>query len=137
MWFELDPDNLDNFDFHQFLGALLADHQMFVLRLAPNDDGTAAMQKNEILFALSLLIRGLNPEDIVISSTLEVKPGFRAYRDSTTLFSNNPRYAFLRQFWDSIVQNFIDNNVQYGLNRFDDIDDWRTACLNAGVPRGL
>lgn len=137
MWFDLDEDSLDQFDFHLFLGALLADHQMFILRFAPNPDGSSRMEKNEILFAFSFLINDLDPNNIIISTTLEVKPGFRKKGQPPHLFTQNPEYEKLKLYWHFIVEQFKKNNVFYGIHKFNDIQDWRSSCVNGGVPPDL
>lgn len=119
-FFELDPSKYEEFDFHKFLGALIADHQLFIVR-------TEGMAKNEILFAFGFLQGAVLPQDVVIARS-GAKPG---ERNLGLIFTNNPDYIDLCEKLDKIFS--YHHNVMVGVHKFVEYNYWKQACIYGGV----
>lgn len=122
-YYELDPNKLDIFDFHLFLGALLADHKTFIIR-------KPGMEKNEVLFTFSLLDIGLSPSDIICG--LKTPPGFPSLGE--LYVSNEVDYHLLSEFWFAIQTFMWENNDASGFLRPRRAQDWKEFCQGAGIP---
>lgn len=125
-YYDLDPDHLNNFDFHLFLGALLADHQTFIIR-------KVGMEKNEVLFAFSLLDFDLLLETITSTTEMGVaRPGFRSLGGLFT--SDISDYHELSEQWFNIQRFMWMSNIMNGFSRVPaTIGDWRDICRSSGV----
>lgn len=117
-FFVIDPLDLDSFEFRKFLGALLCDNQIFIIR-------SEGMGKNEILLAFGLFEGGLYPFEVIIGR-IRVKPGFRRLG---ALYSNNPRYSALLVELGEIL-----SSMRFPIYRFEDYASWDSTCSLGGVP---
>ncbi len=127
-YYELDPANLGAFDFHLFLGGLLADHQTFIIR-------REGMEKNEALFAFSLLDIGL-PLETITSSVSGSRPGFPSLGGLFT--SDQLAHQQLSASWFNIQSFLFMNKMMNGLVAVPrTITEWRQLCQSSGVSTSL
>jgi len=137
-FFTLDPDHLDQFNFHLFLGALLADNQIFIVRAGIDSNGNPLMWKNEILFAFSFLTKDIFPELILRHKERAEKPSWAEYNNGFLYPHNLDEYIILNQLWSNVQESFIENQVFITSHRFNSHTDWYRACtMAAGLPPSL
>jgi len=136
-YFTLDLENLDQFDFHLFLGAMLADNQVFIVRAGIDSNGNPLMWRNEILFAFSFLTKDIFPDSILSDKTNAERPSWAEFNNGLLYPHNLNEYIILNELWSKVQENFIKNQVFISSHKFKSHLDWYRACIIAGLPPSL
>ncbi len=129
-YFELDFNNLDQFDFVLFLGAFLADEQTFVVK-------TEGMEGNEFLFAFNAASGTIDIGDIHPSlRSDEVKPCSMEDFNAGLRWADEGAHTDLATLFDSIMDAFKKDNF-VTVHRYNDIDVWRNYCKKVSALRAF
>ena len=120
-YFELDFNNLDQFDFILFLGSFLADEQTFVVK-------TNGMEGNEFLFAFNAVSGAIDIGDIYPSlRSDEVKPCSMDDFNAGLKWSDDIAHNDLETLFNSIMNAFKQDNF-VTVHRYNEIEVWREYC---------
>jgi hypothetical protein len=120
-YFELDFNNLDQFDFILFLGAFLADEQTFIVK-------TEGMEGNEFLFAFDAVSGAIDIGNIYPSlRSDEVQPCSKDDFYAGLIWADKNAQSDLATVFNSIMNAFKQDNFAT-VHRYNDIEVWRKFC---------
>lgn len=119
-YFELDFNDLDNFDFILFLGAFLADSQTFIVK-------TEGMAGNEFLFAFNAITGAIDIGNLYSTLRTGVKPFFLKNLKQGLEWADNDAQEDLATLFNSIMDKFKRENF-ITMHRHNDITVWRKYC---------